>query len=318
VQLSAPFYNAYNSYVKNDLTEINNNVYICTAPTTGGTWSATSTSFELLGAKNQLFKVDLPAERFNYNTYYTTNDRVFWENKVYSAQTNNINKFPNSEDGFRVWGAGETYVVPSNTVLRTTDVNEIKATGATLSLQTGSTIVSGDTLNISFNSIDFGTYTCVSDTGFTNADEAILIGNMFNLNTSGYSCTVSAETLTFIPPAGLGSTINGQSFTTTGTITGVTTTAWSGGTDYIPKYYSAGDARCQQIISMMIDITLYHIHSRIAPRNIPDLRVKRYDDSIKWLKMCAHGDLTPNLLPKTPRQGGKIRINSNAKKNNTY
>ena len=68
----------------------------------------------------------------------------------------------------------------------------------------------------------------------------------------------------------------------------------------------------------MIDIALYHIHSRIAPRNIPDLRVKRYDDAKKWLKMCAHGDITPNILLKTPRSGCKIRIGSQTKNTNNY
>jgi hypothetical protein len=188
---------------------------------------------------------------------------------------------------------------------------------STISLETGSTIVSGNTLNISFNSIDFGTYTCTSQTGVTNADEAILIGQMFNLNTSGYSCTVSAETLSFTPPADLGDLINGTSFICTGDIV-TTTTPWSGGTDFIPKYYTKGDGRNQQMVGTMIDIALYHIHSRIAPRNIPDLRVKRYDDAKKWLKMCAHGDITPNILLKTPRQGCKIRIGSQPKNSNSY
>jgi hypothetical protein len=72
------------------------------------------------------------------------------------------------------------------------------------------------------------------------------------------------------------------------------------------------------MVGTMIDIALYHIHSRIAPRNIPDLRVKRYDDAKKWLKMCAHGDITPNILLKTPRSGCKIRIGSQTKNTNNY
>lgn len=83
-------------------------------------------------------------------------------------------------------------------------------------------------------------------------------------------------------------------------------------------YYAVGDARSQQMVNYMIDITLYHIHSRVAPRNIPDIRVKRYDDAIKWLKMCLMGDITPNLLLKTPRSGTRIRIGSNPKNQNNY
>jgi len=83
-------------------------------------------------------------------------------------------------------------------------------------------------------------------------------------------------------------------------------------------FYALGDARSQQMVQTMIDVTLYHIHSRIAPKNIPDLRVKRYDDAKKWLKMCYMGDVTPNLLVKTPRSGGRIRIGSQLKNKNSY
>lgn len=75
-------------------------------------------------------------------------------------------------------------------------------------------------------------------------------------------------------------------------------------------YFAKGDARSQQMIQTVTNITLYHMHSRIAPRNIPDIRVKNYDDSIKWLKMCLMGDITPNLIKITPRSGGRIRISS--------
>jgi hypothetical protein len=102
---------------------------------------------------------------------------------------------------------------------------------------------------------------------------------------------------------------------------------WGSGVSYsIPSgsiitntlFYALGDARSQQMVQTITDITLYHIHSRIAPRNIPDIRVKRYDDAKKWLKMCYMGDVTPNLMVKTPRSGGRIRIGSNQKNINTY
>lgn len=74
--------------------------------------------------------------------------------------------------------------------------------------------------------------------------------------------------------------------------------------------WTAGDNRNQQIVMYLIDITLYHLHSRINPRNIPDLRKERYDGNnpqqnggaIAWLKRCASGDVTadiPNILPTT-------------------
>ena len=62
-------------------------------------------------------------------------------------------------------------------------------------------------------------------------------------------------------------------------------------------FWMLRDGRNAQMVNYMIDIVLYHLHSRIAPHNIPDLRVKRYDDAIKWLKDCAKGDnITANLF----------------------
>lgn len=84
------------------------------------------------------------------------------------------------------------------------------------------------------------------------------------------------------------------------------------------EHYNVGDTRDQQMILYIIDIILYHIHSRIAPRNIPDLRVKRYDDAIKWLRMAANGDVTPALPKIQPHQGNRIRFGGNIKQINTY
>lgn len=83
-------------------------------------------------------------------------------------------------------------------------------------------------------------------------------------------------------------------------------------------YYAAADNRDQQMVMYFIDITLYHVHTRIAPRNIPDIRVKRYDDAIAWLKMCANGDVTPNLPVIKPAQGRRIRYGGGIKLINSY
>jgi hypothetical protein len=84
------------------------------------------------------------------------------------------------------------------------------------------------------------------------------------------------------------------------------------------KYFTPGDGRSQQLVAVIIDICLYHLHSRIAPRNIPELRVKRYDDAIAWLRMCANGDITPALPELQPRQGARIRFGGSIKNQNSY
>lgn len=114
----------------------------------------------------------------------------------------------------------------------------------------------------------------------------------------------------------------------TGVIPTSNTTIWSFQSDYstdssLPTnsaYWNKGDNRNQQVVTYLTDIILYHIHSRIAPRNIPELRVKRYDDAIKWLKNCATGeDITAGIELLQPTQGLRTRYGgSNSKNINTY
>jgi phage gp36-like protein len=79
-----------------------------------------------------------------------------------------------------------------------------------------------------------------------------------------------------------------------------------------------GTARDPQLLAYIIDIALYHLHSRIAPRNVPELRLTRYENAVAWLKMCAYGDVTPKLAPITPAQGNRIRYGGNTKNTNQY
>lgn len=82
--------------------------------------------------------------------------------------------------------------------------------------------------------------------------------------------------------------------------------------------WALGDNRSQQLVMVIIDITLYHIHSRIAPRNIPELRVIRYQAAIDWLKMCNSGDVSPDI-PLIPIQKfNRIRWGGNTKTTNIY
>lgn len=83
-------------------------------------------------------------------------------------------------------------------------------------------------------------------------------------------------------------------------------------------YWTKGDNRNQQLVNYVIDIALYHVHSRIAPRNIPDLRVKRYDDAIKWLRMAGEGKITADLPLIQPKSGSRIRWGGNVRTQNTF
>lgn len=103
----------------------------------------------------------------------------------------------------------------------------------------------------------------------------------------------------------------------------IVSTFWGTGTVYtvtgiLPTdntKWAVGDTRNQQIVLHLLDITLYHLHSRINPRNVPDLRKERYDGNgptqsggaIGWLKRVASGDVTADLPNISPQQGMSIR-----------
>jgi hypothetical protein len=109
---------------------------------------------------------------------------------------------------------------------------------------------------------------------------------------------------------------------------------WSGGStlSFVGQYpenttyWIKGDNRNQQIVMYLIDITLYHLHCRINPRNVPEMRAIRYDGAnalqtggaIGWLKKVASGDVTAELPVIVPVQGSSIRYGSVQKNINNY
>lgn len=89
-------------------------------------------------------------------------------------------------------------------------------------------------------------------------------------------------------------------------------TAWQ------PVSWVSGDNRNSDIMECYIDICLYKLHKGIAPQNIPDLRVKAFDDAIMWLDKCADGRITLDITKLQPIHGNKIRYGGNVKKINDY
>ncbi len=82
--------------------------------------------------------------------------------------------------------------------------------------------------------------------------------------------------------------------------------------------WTAGDNRSKKITDCVVDIALYKIHSRIAPNNIPQLRIDNYDAAIVWLKACGKGTVTANVPLIQPKQGNRIRSGGNIKNENSY
>jgi hypothetical protein len=76
---------------------------------------------------------------------------------------------------------------------------------------------------------------------------------------------------------------------------------------------ATGSDRNSQLIRILSDITLYHLFTRVQPDEIPELRVKRYDDAISTLNRISKGQISPNLPALSPAQGSPIRWGSQPK-----
>lgn len=117
-----------------------------------------------------------------------------------------------------------------------------------------------------------------------------------------------------------------KTYTNTRGCTGILPTDanfWTAGSTYSisgekpddANFWTQGDNRNQLIVMYLLDITLNHLHTRINPRNIPDLRKERYDGNnalqtggaIGWLKKIAKGDINADLPNILPQQGLSIR-----------
>ncbi|QKG56993.1 DUF1320 family protein [Hymenobacter sp. BRD128] len=70
----------------------------------------------------------------------------------------------------------------------------------------------------------------------------------------------------------------------------------SGTTPAVP---AQPDQRNPQIVMYLVDMALYHMHSRQNPRNVPTIRQDRYDHAIDWLKMVRKGALSCGLPLET-------------------
>jgi len=87
-------------------------------------------------------------------------------------------------------------------------------------------------------------------------------------------------------------------------------------------FNKTGSLRNPLILMYMIDIVLYHIHARINPKFIPDIRKDRYDIALSWLDKVAKGILNPDLPRlidlENELSGFATRYGSNTKYNHQF
>lgn len=71
-------------------------------------------------------------------------------------------------------------------------------------------------------------------------------------------------------------------------------------------FAATGAQRNSLIVQLLIDISLYHLHARIDPEMIPDIRRERYKNAIEWLKDVANELINPVGLPLLTADDGSI------------
>jgi hypothetical protein len=57
----------------------------------------------------------------------------------------------------------------------------------------------------------------------------------------------------------------------------------------------ARDPRDAKLITFCLNVTLFRLFTRIAPRRIPELRTSLYNETKEWLTLVRDGMLTPDL-----------------------
>lgn len=81
-------------------------------------------------------------------------------------------------------------------------------------------------------------------------------------------------------------------------------------------FSATGIERDDYIIMITIDIALYHLWAKKAPKSIPGHRKERYSDALDWLTNVGSGEM-PTDLPQlsTTEYSGDIRLTSRYKPN---
>ena len=65
--------------------------------------------------------------------------------------------------------------------------------------------------------------------------------------------------------------------------------------DMATAFAATAENRNRLLVMYGCDIAIYHLCARMAQHSVPDIREKRYDTALEWLKMVSQGKLTPPL-----------------------
>lgn len=110
------------------------------------------------------------------------------------------------------------------------------------------------------------------------------------------------------------SLVNGVQYWGTGT-------AYTVGPGVLPTdttKWTNGDNRNASMVRHLVQICLFYLHDRLAPRNIPEQRKEGYAEAMAWLDAAKLGEITLTIPLLQPKIDGRIRYGGNVKNINTY
>ncbi|MDL2289896.1 DUF1320 domain-containing protein [Paludibacteraceae bacterium OttesenSCG-928-F17] len=90
---------------------------------------------------------------------------------------------------------------------------------------------------------------------------------------------------------------------------------------FAPSPQGEADTRDEFIVTITIDIALYHLYSQTGMKDIPEHRQQRYQDALDWLRLVASGDESPQLpkvIDNTGEAYSEFRINSRPPENHKW
>jgi len=85
-------------------------------------------------------------------------------------------------------------------------------------------------------------------------------------------------------------------------------------------YWTVGDNRYPMFVELAMDMTLYNLHARINPRNIPELRIDRNREALNQLDAWASGTDTAEVLNinTADSEGFSIRYGNSLDKQDNF
>lgn len=87
---------------------------------------------------------------------------------------------------------------------------------------------------------------------------------------------------------------------------------------YNSDIWTLGDNRDPVLMKSLMDLSIWMLHNRIAPNNIPQLRNDNKDAAFGWINEVNKGTIIVNIMPLQPTQGTNFSGGSAPKYINKY